>query len=170
MNSVRTIALTCLTVLLPLATPSRADERDKKTIVSFNAPIEVPGHVLAPGTYVFKLLNPTAGIRIVQIFNKNESKLIATVLAVPDERLKAGGKTVITFKERPANAPQALRAWFYPGEHGGEEFVYPEDRARTLAKSEGEHVPSTPSGGDNSNVQAVQPSGQVVPLNQVHKQ
>ena len=39
------------------------DEWDKKTIFTFNAPVEVPGKVLTPGSYVFKLLNtprPTA--------------------------------------------------------------------------------------------------------------
>ncbi len=32
-----------------------ADEWDKKTIFTFNAPVEVPGKVLTPGSYVFNL-------------------------------------------------------------------------------------------------------------------
>jgi hypothetical protein len=169
-TSTTAIAAACLTMLLPFATQSRADERDKKTIVTFNSPVEIPGRVLPAGPYVFKLLNPTANILTVQIFNQDETKLITTVLAVPDERIKSTGKPVITFRERPANSPEAVRAWFYPGEHAGYEFAYPEARASQLAKSQGEHVPSTPDGSDNKGpVKAVQPSGQVVDLNQVHK-
>src|SRR5712692_10493794 len=35
----------------------RADETNKKTIVTVNEPIQVPGKVLPAGTYVFKLLD-----------------------------------------------------------------------------------------------------------------
>ena len=35
----------------------RADEWDKKTIVSFSAPVQIPGTVLPAGTYVFKDAN-----------------------------------------------------------------------------------------------------------------
>ena len=33
----------------------RASESDQKTIVTFNQPVEIPGKVLTPGTYVFKV-------------------------------------------------------------------------------------------------------------------
>jgi hypothetical protein len=42
---------------------------------------------------------------------------------------------VITFRERAAGEPEALRAWFYPGRNWGEEFVYPKAKAMELAKS-----------------------------------
>jgi hypothetical protein len=41
----------------------------------------------------------------------------------------------MTFRERPAGEPEALRAWFYPGRNWGEEFVYPKAKAMELAKS-----------------------------------
>jgi hypothetical protein len=44
------------------------------------------------------------------------------------------GKTVITFNEGVAGAPNPIRAWFYPGANWGEEFVYPKTRAVELAK------------------------------------
>ena len=37
------------------APTARADAWDKETIVTFSNPVEVPGQVLQPGTYVFKL-------------------------------------------------------------------------------------------------------------------
>jgi hypothetical protein len=40
----------------------------------------------------------------------------------------------MTFAERAAGQPQAIRAWFYPGDNWGQEFVYPKKRALELAK------------------------------------
>jgi hypothetical protein len=49
--------------------------------------------------------------------------------------MQTTGKTVVTFRERPAGEPDAIRAWFYPGRNWGEEFVYPKARALELAKT-----------------------------------
>jgi len=76
---------------------------------------------------------------------KDKTTLYATVLAIPNYRLTSTDKTVITFEERPAGTPQAIKAWFYPGEKFGHEFVYPATRAEELAKITNEPVPSMPS-------------------------
>jgi hypothetical protein len=99
---------------------------------------------LPAGTYVFKILDSQSDRHIVQIFNKDENIVYATILAIPNYRLKATDKTVITFRERPAGEPEALRAWFYPGANWGEEFVYPKARAMTLAKETNTPVLFTP--------------------------
>ena len=70
--------------------------------------------------------------------------MYATILALPDYRLKPTGKTVITFEERSSNSPQAIKAWFYPGDNYGQEFVYPKARAMQLAKTMNQPVPSMP--------------------------
>jgi hypothetical protein len=82
---------------------------------------------------VFKILDSQADRHIVQIFNKEETVCYATILAIPNFRLKATDKTVITFRERPAGQPEALRGWFYPGRQWGEEFVYPKAKAMEIA-------------------------------------
>ena len=158
-----------------LAPQIQGDEFDKKTILTFSAPVEVPGRVLPAGTYVFKLLDSQSDRHIVQIYNKDENQLIATVLAVPDERLEPRGKTVISFDERPSGSPEALRAWFYPGNTIGQEFVYPHSRAKEIAKRSGQHV-LTMRGEDVSSdalkkgeYGAVQPTGEDVDIEQVHK-
>jgi hypothetical protein len=158
-----------------LAPQAKADEWDKKTILTFSAPVEVPGRVLPAGTYVFKLLDSPSDRHIVQIYNKDENQLIATVLAVPDERLEARGKTVITFDERTSGSPEAVRAWFYPGNTIGQEFVYPHSRAKEIAKRSGQHVLSM-RGEDVSEdalkkgeYGAVQPTGEDVDIEKVHK-
>jgi hypothetical protein len=114
-----------------------AQRYDKKTTVMLSAPVEIPGlsaQVLPSGTYVFRLLDSLSDRNVVQIFNKDESHLYATILAIPNYRLKATDKTVMTFGERAAGEPQAIRAWFYPGDNWGQEFVYPKKKAIELAK------------------------------------
>jgi hypothetical protein len=83
---------------------------------------------------VFKLTSSQSNRHIVQIFNKDETRIYATVLAIPNYRLVPKGKTVITFNEGIAGAPNPIRAWFYPGANWGEEFVYPKAKAVELAK------------------------------------
>jgi hypothetical protein len=128
--------------MLPVA---RADESDQKTIVTFSEPVEVPGQVLAAGTYVFKLADSASDRDLVQVYNKNENHFYGTFLAIPDSRLKPTGKTVITFDERPSGSPEAVKAWFYPGDNYGHEFVYPKAKAVTLAKTNKQPVPSMPT-------------------------
>lgn len=135
--------------LAVLAFPSgaEADAWNRKTVVTFSAPVEVPGvgaQVLPAGKYVFKILDSPSDRHIVQIFNEEESHLYTTILAIPNYRLRATGKTVMTFKERAAGEPQAIRAWFYPGRNWGEEFVYPKKRAIELARVVNQPVLATP--------------------------
>ncbi len=134
-----------------LAPTASADEWNRKTVFTFSGPVEIPGvhltgwAVLPAGTYVFKILDSQSDRHIVQIFDKDESKVIATILAIPNYRLKATDKTVMTFRERPAGEPEALRAWFYPGRNWGEEFVYPKAKAIELAKETHTPVLFTPA-------------------------
>jgi hypothetical protein len=113
--------------------------------------VEIPGvhlkgwGVLPAGTYVFKILDSQSNRHIVQIFSEDERTVYATILAIPNYRLKATDKTVITFRERPAGQPEALRAWFYPGRNWGEEFVYPKAKAVELAKTTNVPVLFTPA-------------------------
>ena len=143
MNVLRAVTTTAFSMALiggTLSPSARCDTWNKKTQVTFSAPVEIPGvhlpgwGVLPAGTYVFKLMDSDSNRHIVQVFNKDETKVYATILAIPNYRLKPTDKTVITFRERPAGQPEALRAWFYPGMNSGEEFVYPKAKAIELAR------------------------------------
>src|SRR5271168_622023 len=122
-----------------------ADDFDQKTVFTFSGPVEIPGQVLAAGTYVFKLADSESGRNIVQVFNKDENHLYGTFLAIPDYRMKPAGKPIITFEERPAGSPEAVKAWFYPGEDYGHDFVYPKPKAAQLAKVNHTPVASMPA-------------------------
>lgn len=137
MNRIKVvITICCLSMAaLTFSHNVKADDWNKKTIVTFSQPVEIPGGIVLPaGTYVFKLLDSSSDRHIVQIFNHDQTHIYATILAIPNWRLNVTDKTVMTFGERPSGEPQAIRSWFYPGANSGEEFVYPKRRAVELAK------------------------------------
>jgi len=147
-----TASVFCLGLMgVVLATGAKADDWNRKTVITFSGPVEIPGvhlagwGVLPAGTYVFRILDSQSDRHIVQIFNADETTIYATILAIPNYRLTATDKTVITFRERPAGEPEALRAWFYPGRNWGEEFVYPKAKAIALAKATNTPVLFTPA-------------------------
>jgi hypothetical protein len=127
--------LCCAAALTAVLAPAaHADEYDKLTYLTFSGPVQVPGATLAPGTYMFKLADSQANRHIVQVFDKNGSKLFATLLAIPDRRMEAPEKNIVLFGERPAGSPQAIKAWWYPGDSYGDEFVYPKSQALKIAR------------------------------------
>jgi hypothetical protein len=191
MNRFKSGALTFGLALAALAFPAgvMADDWNKMTVMTFSAPFEVPGvgaQVLPAGTYVFKLLESTSDRHIVQILNKREDHVYSTILAISNSRLHSTGKTVITFRERPAGQPHAIKAWFHPGDTWGQEFVYPKARAIELAKQTDQPILAMPAemaaylvepvksvdeppviALKAAPIEAVRPSGEVVALSEV---
>ena len=133
-------------LVLGLLGGAKADEENKKTIVSFNHRFEIPGgQVLPAGKYVFKVLDPAANPNIIQILSEDEKHLYATIMAIPKYRLRQTEKTVMTFSSRTTGAPDAIRTWFYPGSTRGVEFIYPKQpRAVDLAKLASKPAPPKP--------------------------
>ena len=191
MNRLNIVAMTLCLALVFVAFPSdgKADQWNKKTTVTFSQPVEIPGvgaQVLPAGTYVFKLLDSSSDRHIVQVFNVRGDHVYATILAIPNYRLRTTDKTVMTFGERAAGEPEAIRAWFYPGANWGEEFVYPKTRAVELAKLTNLPVLAMPAELANfimmpaeaayerpvialkeAPVEAVKPTGEVVAMTEV---
>ena len=131
----------CLALGIAFSSSAKADAFDKKTEVTFSGPVEIPAvhqagfGVLPAGTYMFKIAASQGNRHIVQIFSKDGTTIYATILAIPNLRMRPTNNTLITFRERPAGQPQALQAWFYPGKLWGEEFVYPKAQAVEMAQS-----------------------------------
>jgi len=78
---------------------------------------------------VLKLIDSQSNRNVVQIFNGDESRIIDTVIAIPNYRIQPSGNTRFTFWETPRGAAKAMRAWFYPGDNFGQEFQYPRQLA-----------------------------------------
>jgi hypothetical protein len=128
-------------LLTSAATSANADAWNKKTYVTTSQAIEVPGAVLPPGKYVFKLMESPSNRHIVQIMNAEENHVYTTNLAIAKERMDPADKTILTFYEMPGGGPEPVRAWFYPGDTIGQEFAYPKDRAREISQAVKQNVP-----------------------------
>jgi hypothetical protein len=181
MKTFKVVALLCSLALLAMAFApnARADTFDKKTVITFSEPFEVPGvdaQILPAGTYVFKVLESFGNRNIVQIFNADETHVFTTILAINNYRLKPTDKTVLTFKERGEGQPEAIKAWFYPANAYGQEFVYPKKRAVELAKSVNEPVLAMPVETNtvvpaevlkSVQLETIKPTGEETPVTEV---
>lgn len=150
---------------------AQAQPANKLTKVTFNQPVEVPGQVLPAGSYTFTIHDSIGSRNIVQIWNEDKTQLITTILAIHNYRLTPTGETVMMFAERPADTPQALKAWFYPGHNYGVEFVYPEKKAMEIAQAANEvviaeTVEATPETLKSVPLVAVTPEQKEVPVEQ----
>ena len=114
---------------------AHGDELDQATKITFSEPIQVPGQVLAAGTYWFRLADTETGQNLVQIFNSDRSVQYATLETVPTERSEPTGHTTITLAEPESGKPDVLLKWFYPGSLTGHEFVYSKEQENELAQA-----------------------------------
>jgi hypothetical protein len=147
MRHLRAFGIVCCAITLGallFALSTQADQWNKKTIMTINESIQIPGATLTPGKYVFRLMDSPANRHIVQVFNEDETQLITTILAIPNSRVRPTGETEFGFWEMPQGSPPALRSWFYPGDNFGQEFAYPKSEATKIAAATNQPVQSIP--------------------------
>src|SRR5262245_1763260 len=137
----RTWRIACAAVLaFGLSAAAHADEWNKLTLLTFSGPVTMPGITLPAGTYRFQLMDPESGRRVVRVSDKDGAKNYGIFLSISDQKMEPSKDPVVMFREMPKGMPQAIKAWFYPGETYGYEFVYPHDQAERIAKAAHESV------------------------------
>ncbi len=105
---------------------AKADQWDKRTILTVSQPIQITDRVLLdPGQYVLRLLDSQSDRHVVQIFNADQTRIINTVIAMPAYHQNVKGHTEFRFYETPPGYAKALKMWYYPGDNFGQEFAYP---------------------------------------------
>jgi hypothetical protein len=124
----------------PDHTPNTAAQTSRQEITfTLDAPLEVPGKPLPAGKYLLRR-EQMSGHPIVQIFKGDGTTLINTLIGIPVELQTAPDDPMIAIYDTEDGAPPALRALFFSGDAVGIEFVYPAERAKTLAKLSGQNV------------------------------
>src|SRR5215831_7271898 len=91
--------------------PAMADEWNKETRLQVNEPVKIPGRVLMPGKYVFKLADSQSNRNIVEVFSEDEAgrqQFVKFILAIPAYKMDTPDKAMIGLEERPAGSPQAI--------------------------------------------------------------
>src|SRR5689334_7256205 len=128
-----------LALMLAVFVPQvRADEANQASQLTFDQPVELPGNqVLPAGTYWFLAPDTINSGQTVEIFNADRTQLLATLEAVPTQRLNVTDDTQLTFG-RVSNRPFMLMSWFYPGELFGHQFIYSPQQESQL--SEGSQI------------------------------
>ena len=115
------LAAACVSVAVPRT--AAADEWNKETVLTFSRNVEIPGKVLPAGKYLFRLADTQTNRHVVQVFDQ-AGRTLATILTIPATRPTTTDDTRITFEEQRAGTPSPVKKWFYPGQFGGEEFIY----------------------------------------------
>jgi LPXTG-motif cell wall-anchored protein len=153
------ISILCFGVFLAagLGRAAAADDSSWKSQLHLSQPTEIPGKVLEPGDYVVKVLDTKQPRKIVQFSNADDTKVIATVMAIPDYRVQPAERVEFTYFQRGSNAPQALKEWFYVGNNYGIEFVYRKPAAYEIAKNSNENVVMTQTENNNEEIKEVTP-------------
>jgi hypothetical protein len=119
-------AFACLGIFGTAVAPTaKASELDQQMVLTVNAPVQIEDTLLEPGQYVARLQDSPSDRHIVQIFNDDQTRLVTTLLATPDYRLRATDRPQLNFYETPAGQPTAIRSWFFPGELYGQHFSAP---------------------------------------------
>ncbi len=118
--------------MLPAA---RASEEDQATKLTFSNSVQIPGRVLAAGTYWF-VVDPGSSYKVIRIFSSDRSTLYATLETASAEHLEAVDKTEITFvADRGGMQPEAIVTWFYPGRTIGQQFIYSKQQEKQIARN-----------------------------------
>ena len=63
--------------------------------------------------------------------------------SLPAERFEPASAPEVRFMETAAGVPAAIKAWWYPGERMGYEFMYPKDQALRIALGASQPVLTT---------------------------
>jgi hypothetical protein len=115
---------------------------EKKSTLTIDTPLEVPGAILDPGTYVVKLVDTQSNRNIVTITSVDEKKVYATAICTPHVAADDPRHTTFMFYGTPEGANKVLRTWYAPNDRYGQDFVYPADRAAALRQVTNAEVPA----------------------------
>lgn len=124
--SMISLLLTAMMMALLLSPATKADDWDKKTIVTFDQDVAIPDQVLPAGTYVFKLMRSSANRFIVQVWDQDEDQLLSTLITVGDSYPNPSGKAyfVLDMTGTDEGYPPAVVSWFFGNGDDGREFLY----------------------------------------------
>jgi hypothetical protein len=122
----------------------------QQVALTVSAPLQIPGSVLFPGTYIFKIVQSDPDRRIIQVFDERESMVFSTFIAVPNRR-RSSEVQRLEFANRPMKKFPAVKAMSFPNERYLLQFVYDKDTASELAKDVNEAVLWTDAKNDQLN-------------------
>ena len=139
-------------MLVGFTPATKAQAMNESTQVTFREAIRIPGQVLPAGSYFFERANHgnAPNLNLIQIYNGDHTRLLATIETAATERKFMTGETVMKFAEASDGQAPALMAWFYPGMRDGYAFVYSPKTEKKLEASKVDFVVSDSKGSRRS--------------------
>jgi LPXTG-motif cell wall-anchored protein len=139
--------------------------RDKPIYFTFSEPVTLPQMTLPAGKYLFRLADSLVNRTIVQIYNEDGTKLHGMLMTIPALRNDPPNDPEVRFLETAANVPPAIGSYWYPGERGGWEFIYPREQAAKIASGAKQSVLTTAQNASGDEMRTadlvrVSPTGQ----------
>jgi hypothetical protein len=123
----RCLTLTIALLLgLPVTGLAAQENWLRDTRMTVQEPIQIPGAILEPGTYLIRMAQ-TTDRHVVEFWTENREELVMTTFSVGEIMDNYADDVMLRFEERPAHEPVRLDVWFYPGYMTGLQFLYDED-------------------------------------------
>jgi hypothetical protein len=144
-------ALAMTVTLTSAAQAQDTAETRRLTIMTFSAPVQLPGKTLPAGKYRFEMADINNAAHTVRVLSEDGTEVFGTFSTIPTvmaTRDLTSQDTLVMFAERAAGSPQAAKEWYYPGRSTGEEFIYPKAQAIAIAQANNTSVAAFE---DNSN-------------------
>ena len=170
-NLLSAMALACAMSVSTAAGASAQYElnTNRETYFTFSQPVALPNVTLAPGKYMFRVMDSKVMRNVIQVFNEDGTKVIATLITVPTERRQVSNDPEVRFYETAADVPLAIQSWWFRSERTGWEFIYPRQQAMTLARRSTAPILTTaaeqPSGASTEQINESMRSGDLVRVN-----
>jgi len=96
--------------------------------LTFSAPVSVPGVALAPGGYIFRIVNDDDSV--MQVLSADRSQVYAMFQVTPTSRKDAGSGYDVTVQRVRDDAPARIVSLFSPNASVGYELTYPTNHER----------------------------------------
>ena len=142
-KSVWLLAIVCL-VMASIAGPAvRADDPAQQATVTIQSPEQVPGSVLPAGTYMFKKTGAQSGWVIVQIYSRDGSALVTTILAYPNAKVASNGQNFVVYPANGSGSIPAMEGIVFTGDSTVQQFAYPKSAADQIGAANHIRIPTT---------------------------
>lgn len=98
---------------------------EKRTYLTFNRPVALPGVGLGAGTYTFELADPMVENSVVRVSSADRQRIYLTAFTHSIQRpANLRRDQVVSFGEAANGAPAPITAWYPDGSDTGREFIY----------------------------------------------
>jgi hypothetical protein len=95
-----------------------------RELLTFSAPIALPGVTLAAGTYAFEIPSENASHSLVRVSSADGRRIYLTAFTREVRRPNVIRAPKVTFHETARNAPRPVNTWYPAGDDSGKQFIY----------------------------------------------